>query len=212
MKKTILSLAIILLAFGSMNAQESKGNFSLEFNVDPAALFDASAGSMFQMPNLKGRYFLSPDLVARFGVGLGFSSDKTFSDVDGDYYIKNSSMSVSITPGIEKHIGTEKFEGYIGADLSLIFSSGKLRNVMDADETITRNPYGTGYIGVGLSAVAGFDYYIFNNIFVGAEFSPGLMFRKYSDTVTDDVTTAKGGSGFNFYLSSSSGIRMGIRF
>lgn len=212
MKKTILLLAPILLVFCDLNAQESKGNYSFEFNVDPAALFDANAGSMFQMPNLKGRYFLAPDLAARFGVGFGFSSNKNFTDTDGDYYTKNTSVNVSLYPGIEKHLGTGKFEGYIGTDLGLIFNSEKYKQVTAADETITKNPNGLGYLGIGLNAVAGFDYYIFNNVFIGAEFSPGLMFRKYTDTVMDDVITNKGGTGFNFYLSSSSGIRMGIRF
>ncbi len=205
-------MVVILTTYCSLSAQEVQGKYTLEFNLNPAALFDANAGAMFQMPNIKGRYFLASDLAIRLGLGLGFSNDKDFTDAAGDDYFKTSSTSITFSPGIEKQFGSEKFVGYIGAELPITNYSEKSEEKIGTVVTKTKNPYGNGNLGIGLNAVFGFDYYVLGNVYVGAEFSPGLMFRKYSDTVMDDITTTKGGTGLSFYLSSSSGIRLGVRF
>lgn len=209
----ILSLsAIILIACCSLSAQEGKGKYALDFTVNPAALFDANAGAMFQMPDLKGRYFIASDIAVRLGLGLGFSNDKDYTDTAGDVYDKYTSLYIRLSPGIEKQFGTDKFKGYIGADLPITSYTDKSQNNFGGVDTKIKNPYGEGYLGIGLNAVFGFDYYLFGNVYIGAEFAPGLIFRKYSDIVENDVVTNKGGTGFDFDLGSSSGIRLGIRF
>ena len=207
----ILSLLLLILIFCSgINAQE--GKYALDFNVNPAALFDANAGSMFQMPNIKGRYFLSSGMAARLGLGVGFSNDKDYTDIEGNEYMKSSSASITLAPGIEKGFGTEKFNGYVGVDLPIALYTNSTEVKVGTVTTKTKNPNGAGYFVVGLSAIFGFDYYLFGNVYVGAEFSPGLMFQKYNDIIVDDTVTNKGGTGLDFYLSSSSGIRLGVRF
>ncbi len=212
MKKIFISLGVIITAYCSLTAQEAKGKYTLDFNINPAALFDANAGAMFQMPNIKGRYFMASDIAVRLELGMGFNSDKDFTDAEGDDYIKNSSTSITFSPGIEKQFGSEKFVGYIGAELPITNYSEKSEVKIGTVVTNTKNPNGNGNLGIGLNAVFGFDYYLLGNVYVGAEFSPGLRFRKYYDTVMDDITNTKGGTGLSFYLSSSSGIRLGVRF
>lgn len=212
MKKTILLLAFILLVFCNINAQDDRGKYALEFNFTPAALVDANAGSMFQMPNLKGRYFLSSDLAARIGLGLGFSNNKNFTDANGNDFVKTTYVNFSLTPGIEKHFGSDKFFIFLGAELPIVFNSNNYLESTGGNEVEYTNPYGSGHIGIGLDAIVGFDFYIFNTIYVGAEFSPGLMFSKITDTTIGGVTMMKGGTDLSFYLSSSSGVRLGVRF
>ena len=212
MHKILSLLSVCIITSCSLTAQEGTGNYSLDFTVNPAALFDANAGSMFYMPSIKARYFISPDLAFRLGLGMNFNSSKDYDDTTGDDYDKYTSIYLRLSPGIEKQFGTEKFRGYVGADLPLSLITAKRQVSTDGTETNSKNPYGEGYVGIGANAVFGFDYYLFANVYVGAEFSPGLMFRKYSDTEDNDVVTDKGGTSFNFSLDSSSGIRLGIRF
>jgi hypothetical protein len=212
MNKILCTVAFIFISYCSLTAQDAKGNYSLEIIVDPAALFDANAGPMFQMPEIKGRYFMGSDVAIRLGIGAGFSSTKYFTDSEGNDYTKSSSSNVTLSPGIEKGFGTEKFVAYIGCELPITISSSKLDVSTNGDVITTKNPNSTAYFGVGLNAVFGFDYYLLDNVFIGAELSPGLWFRKYSDTSISGTTTTKGGTGLNFTFSSSSGIRLGVRF
>ena len=212
MKKILGSFFFIVITLGSLSAQENKGKYTLDFNLDPAALFDADAGSMFYMPGIKGRYFLASDMAARLGIFTAFSNNKMYNDATGDDYTKSSSAYITISPGIEKGFGTEKFVGYVGAELPVTSHTNKTEMKVGNNTTVNKNPNGNGYLGIGLDAVFGFDYYLFGNVYIGAEFSPGFMFYNYYDTSVDDIVTVKGGSGLDFYLSSSSGIRLGIRF
>ncbi len=151
-------------------------------------------------------------MAVRLGLDLGFGSDKTYTDPNGDDYMKSTSLDLFLAPGIEKQFGTDKVVGYIGAELPIGFYSYNTEVKVGTTTTETKNPNGTGYFGVGLYAVFGFDYYVFENVYVGAEFSPGLMFQKNSDTSVDGTVTIKGGTDMGFYLSSASGIRLGVRF
>jgi hypothetical protein len=212
MNKISCTLIIITTFCGILTAQEPEGKYSLELNVNPAALFDAAAGSMFQMPEIKARYFLSSDVALRMGLELAFDNDKSYSDSQGNDYTKYTDTDITFLPGIEKEFGTGKFKAYFGGELPLEFSSSSREVKVGDDITKTSNPDGDSYFGIGLSAVFGFDYYILGNLFIGAELSPGLMFYKNSDTKTGNTITTKGGSELSFDLSSSSGIRLGVRF
>ena len=212
MKKILWTFTIVFITCVFSNAQEDKGKYAFDINLNPASLFDANAGAMFQMPNIKARYFYGSDIAIRLGLGLGFSNDKNFTDSEGNNYSKTTSSDITLSPGIEKEMGSDKFFGYIGVELPFSLYSYTMEQKVNDVVTKTKNPFGTGYFGIGLNAVIGFDYYILGNLYVGAELSPGFMFYKYSDTVTDDTVTNKGGTGMDFALSSSSGIRLGVRF
>jgi hypothetical protein len=212
MNKILCALMFVFFSCACLSAQEPEGKYSLELNLNPAALFVANAGPMFQMPNIKARYFTGSDLAFRLGIGFGFSNDKNYTDTEGNDYTKTSSTNFTFSPGVEKEFGGDKFVGYIGADLPLTSYSSKSETKVGDNTIKTKNPNSSAYFGVGLDIVFGFDYYILSHVFIGAELSPGLMFQKYSDTVIDGTTTNKGGTGLNFSLSSSSGIRLGVRF
>lgn len=163
MKKIIIVLFISAFVFTNANAQEVKGKFAIDFNFDPAAIFDAGAGPMFQMPILKGRYFISSGLAIRAGIGLGFGGDKTYTDPANDDYVKNSSFLLSIAPGIEKHFGSDKFRVYVGGEIPFSTYSTKRETKVGVTTIESKNISG-GYTGVGFNIVAGFDYYVFDNI------------------------------------------------
>ncbi len=211
MKKIFSAILIACLFSISSFSQESKGKISIDMNFDPAAFFDASAGPMFVVPFIKGRYFLSSDVALRLGFDLGLSSNKTYPDPTLDDYSQNSSFSWTIAPGIEKEFGSDKFFVYVGAEVPISgFSSSSKTET--AGTVIETENQGGGYTMFGVNGVFGADYYLFPNFYVGAEFTPGLSFTSHKDRKTDGVVTTKGGSGYTFGLGASSGIRIGFRF
>lgn len=215
MKKSFL-IIIITLAIGvqakSQNDFSPSGNFSFDLNFNPAAIFDAAGGSVFYMPYIKGRYFLGSGSAIRLGLTSEFDSDKEYMDADGDMSVKTSSFLIGIAPGFEKQFGTKRFYFYLGGELPISSYSTKSKAEYNGDTYVSKNPENTGYLGIGLHLIIGADFYIFPNFYIGAEFTPGYIFRKYYDETVDDDVTTKGGFGTSFGLSSSSGIRLGVRF
>lgn len=208
MKK--LSLVLFILAFIQFNTfGQGEGKFALDFNFDPAAIFDASAGSIVSMPLIQARMFLPSESAIRLGLDIDFTSNTNYSDADGNAYVKTGSFGLSLIPGYEKHLSADKFVPYIGAQLPIGFGNSSTETkVVNVDAQKVKN----GYFNIGLEAVLGFDYYVFRNFYAGVELSPGFAFRKNFDSKTDGNTSQKGGSSVGFHLGSSSGIRIGVRF
>lgn len=212
MKKTFLFLAAVACMNAAIIAQdEPSGNIAIDLNLDPAALFDALAGPMFNMPMLKVRYFIASDMAIRAGLDIDYSSSKDYTNVDATDYTKTTSTHIVLSPGIEKHLKTGKFAPYIGAELPITNHSTKSTVKFGDTTTEYENPNG-GYMSVGLNAVLGADFYILPNLYVGAEFNPGFTLTSDKDQKVDNDVTVAGGSSFGFGISSSSGIRIGFRF
>lgn len=211
--KKIISVFLIAILFSiTTNAQESKGNFTIDMNFNPAAFFDANAGPMFQLPYIKGRYFINSDLAARLGFNIGSTGDKNYRGADTDDYIETSSFSWTFAPGIEKQFGSEKFVVYLGGDIPFSSSKSKSKTVLAGTTIEDENPNGNDYFSFGINGVVGVDFYLLPNVYVGAEFTPGFVVTNYKDEVSDGTVTQAGGKSSSFQLGSSSGIRLGVRF
>lgn len=212
-----MCVAFMLLIF-SVNAQDEQsstsagpaGPFALDMTFDPAAIFDADAGALFEMPMIKFRYFMTSDMAIRAGLGIGFGLDKDYLDVDGNNYTSTSNNSFTVALGIEKHFGTGKFSPYLGGQGTVTNYSDKVVTKIGDTETTNKNP--NGYLGFGLNAVFGADLYILPSFYIGAEFSPGFIFTKDKDESLDDIVITKGGSSIGFDLASTSGVKIGFRF
>ncbi|MBN1118471.1 MAG: hypothetical protein JXA77_14765 [Bacteroidales bacterium] len=211
MRKFNLIILFAVIYMFSLNAQESPGKYAVEMNFNPASLFDALAGTMFTMPQISGKYFLYSDMAVRLGVDMGVYSNKSYSDADGDNYQKDSGFDLTIYPGIEKRFGSEKLVVLVGGELPLGWSSTKRTTTMGGNTTIYNNINGGG-INVGLHAVLGGEFYLFPNFYIGAVFTPGLDVLLSADQKTDNDITQKGGNSASFNLSSSSGLKIGLRF
>lgn len=213
MKKIIVIIVLATFFTIGSNAQEAKGNLSFDLNFDPAAIFDAAAGPMFQMPYIKARYFFAPDMAARIGLGLLFNSETQYPDPTINDYAQTSGFGFTLAPGIEKHFGSNKFFVYVGGELPITSYSENSTSEINGTKYVAKNPDGNAYLGFGLNFIAGFDYYIFDNFYIGAELAPGLSYLKYKDSEDiDGNITEKGGKHTNFSLAASSGIRIGVRF
>lgn len=231
MKKIFLVVSAAMIAL-AVNAQE-KGKISLEATIDPAALFDGGAGPLFQMPLIKGRYFLSESTALSFG--LKVNNDADVSHPDDNDENKASSTQIGFAPAFEKHFPMGKVSPYVGAGVSVTMRSTKGTDVENdsiggalfTTTTTYKNHapgYGQAYFSFGVNGIVGADYYISDNLYVGMEFAVGYYSTKFKKTETT-ITSASGGTSISttntileastvsgFTLSSFSGLRIGVRF
>lgn len=214
MSKTLRNLFFAIVAFTSftLNAQEEPtGKFAIDLTFDPAAIFDAGAGAMFDMPMIKGRFFINPSFAIRVGIDYNWSNSKDYLDIDGDDYIKEAMRMVTFTGGVEKQFGTAKFKPYVGGDIMLQNMGTRTETEFAGNNVIEYHTNG-GYFATGVYAVLGADYYLLPNLYIGAEFAPGIVSTLYKDQKRDGEVIDKGGRSTSASLSSSSGLRVGFRF
>ncbi len=213
MKKTMIIIIVLVLGL-QLKAQDAfspSGNFSIDLNFNPAAIFDANAGSMFVMPFIKARYFISSKSALRLGFTAEFDSDKEYFDINGDNFTKTKSASLVIAPGFEQQFGAKRFYFYLGGEIPFKTYTSKQISEYAGNTTETKNHNG-GYFSAGINLILGFDFYILPNFYIGAEFTPGFSLVKDYDVTVDNNVTTKGGVGTSFGLSSASGLRLGARF
>jgi len=235
MKKFIAIAAVALLIGETASAQKATGGaITVEGQVSLWGPTQVVA------PIIRGRYFLTDDLAAR--LQLGFFTDNNTSNfaenpdgtgATGSRERANSLFEIRL--GVEKHLGSnEKFSPYLGAEFMIGSGSAK--------ETWTNSNNGTSYTAtdkatidgdwsgglltynpgttIGFALILGADYYVFDQLYIGAEFGYGFMSNNAPDVVTETSvggvtlkTIDLGGSrsGLGMY-NMNGGMRIGIRF
>lgn len=240
MKKLAILVGAIALTSTTFAQKATLDNpFSLE------GVMDINAGASWQAPSIRARYFVTENIAARVELGLGdgmgtpnstmeeFSkytgagnADSTDNPV-GTREVKNVSWNAQI--GAEYHLaGTDRISPYFM--LGVNFGGGSSTETWsDSDGSSYVEGLSAEVTGkmsmIGVTAGAGLDVYIIENLYVGLEL--GLNFSSYSykdftSTVTDGtvsgVTTITNSKGDNYkdsYLNTGAGsaaIRLGWRF
>ena len=234
----MISAVALLFAAGSAVAQDAmttstdggikatSGDVTLEANVN---LLSGDVTLNNALNQIKGRYFLSDNVAFRLGANITLDSRTQRTTVatpggTGEMETKQNHFGLSIMPGIEKHFaGTNRLSPYIGAELGIAIDS---RN----QETTTPGVAGTdewkgswgaggtrGNTQIALNALAGFDFYVAQHLFLGYEMGFGLGIRTDSEVEHTDaanVTTVEDGKDSNFFISPlvRNGIRVGFVF
>lgn len=199
MKRVFLVAAIAATTVGTTSAQNkpAAGERTLEVNFAPLG------GSPVSIAGIKYRSFGTETSAFRLGVFLGYGSTTTVTqDEDGTLQTvelkdKESTMSISIQPGIEKHFaGTDRLSPYIGGVLNLGYGTTSER----VEQQVQNNGVGAritkgGALDIGLNAVAGFDFYVASKLYLGTEIGFGVaMHMDMTDKVTwDNVQGATDG-------------------
>lgn len=217
--KRFLSVLMIFAGIIMFSNGQEKGKNAFEITFDPAALFDASAGPLFEMPYLKYRTFLQEDLAFRMGLGINFNSELSHPFNSNENIERNNAFSFRLSPGVEKHFGSGKFSPYLGTALTLGWKTSGGKYTVGNTRITTHNIWTDGsnpaYFELGLSGLAGCDYYVTDNFYLGFEFSPGFSYTRYLEQERNNsgtsVTTPPS-SNVRFSLYSSSGLRAGVRF
>lgn len=209
MKKVILSFALALtVATGAFAQKQEGGEKNLELQFAPLG------GSPIGMNGIRFRMFNSDGTGAiRIGLGIGGSNETTVSNqqrtvdlpngkehIVPELYDQNKSFNFSIRPGYEMHFeGTDRLSPYAGAEL--IFATGSetlVREFYNGNSSGTENDIEKwsvwegevkkGTTTLGLNLVAGVDYYIADNIYLGAELGFGFLNVKQKDKETTVAT------------------------
>ncbi|HRN36464.1 MAG TPA: hypothetical protein PLV70_10200 [Flavobacteriales bacterium] len=204
MNRIILAGTILLTGLATTSTQAqyrpAGGEKNLELMVAPLG------GSPITMAGIKYRSFSSANKAMRVGLFLGFDNKTTVTqDEDSqskalELKKKESSITIGIQPGIEKHLaGTERLSPYFGGYVDLNYTTKSKKD--ETDLVLTNGTHQLGYdkttsgsLGIGVNAVAGFDYYIAKSLYLGTELGFGIAttmpMKSKSETVklNDDGT------------------------
>ena len=197
----------------------ASGEITLEANVN---LLGGSVNLSNALQQVKGRYFLSDDMVLRLGANLRYSQDSPTPNTE------QTAVEVSIAPGIEKHFaGTNRLSPYVGAELLMGFRSANSETELSSGGNVkvkgswsATNNMNRGYFMVGLAGIGGFDFYVARHLFVGYELSLELTNRSFSEIETTTTSssgmvttdTVSGNNALAFGPNVRNGIRVGFVF
>ena len=204
MKRHLLAVTAFVAAIASTQAQEQYrpvgGEGNLELMIAPLG------GSPVTMAGIKYRHFGSATSAMRLGVFLGYQNKTTITQdensvtKDLELKKKNSGITIAIQPGIEKHMtGTDRLSPYIGGYVDLNFTTTNKKDesqmtLSNGDFILGSSQTKGGSLGLGLNAVAGFDYYLAKSLYFGTELGFGFaanmpMKNKFEDVVLNDDAT-----------------------
>jgi outer membrane protein W len=214
------------------------GTFATELNFNP---FKGNLSLNNALNQIKVRYFTASDLALRFGFNVNQRDSSTNSGTPYGtqstfFKAERKSTTFSFNIGIEKHFkGTRRLSPYIGLDLSIGTKSASQDNSSNGATTSVKNGWldviyqGQNYYNIvaenaytryGIAGVAGFDFYMAKNFFLGYEFNLGYAKTDYK-TVELTTTGTNGNNNSNtdsknssstFGTSLINGIRIGYAF
>lgn len=235
MKKLMVTALLLSLYAGSASAQKASAG---DLNVE--GQFSLWGPTQVVAPIIRARYFVTDDLAAR--VQLGFFTNNVTTNfaqnpdgTGGAGSNKRTNSMFDVRLGVEKHLaGTDKFSPYLGAELRFASASAKEEwsnsnngNSYTANDRATRTggwvtggPAYTPGTTFGVNLLVGADYYVFEKLYIGAEFGYGFNNTSTSEVVTEtstggvtNKTTTPGGSmgGLGMY-NMNGGMRIGLKF
>jgi opacity protein-like surface antigen len=232
-------LLTLVLAGATTSAMAQKPTEGAPHSVEVQLNLNGDANTIVA-PSLKYRNFLSKNVAIRFGLGFnGSKEEKTYNQYDtqgtglptppGNTGTEvNKTSSWSVMPGFEYHFaGTDKLSPYAG--LMLAIGGGKSTNEWSnfngegySADYLSRNVENP-FSSFGVALLAGMDFYVAENLFLGAEFGY-LISRQTTKEGTDEqsqnsngetVTTTKftpESKGSSRGFGETAAIRLGWRF
>jgi opacity protein-like surface antigen len=167
MKKLAILLGAVLVS-GTLLAQKASSDDS-KYSLEGMINYNSTTGISWDATSVRMRYFMDDNNVVRLSVGMNLNK------------IEDEVSGFNLGLGYERHLnGTDKLSPYLGGGFSMLATN------LNDEKT---NDF-------GLNALAGMDYYVFENVYLGLEL--GLSFA-----VNDDR---------GLYNSMTSAVRCGWRF
>lgn len=205
--KFIFVMALLVLSFSFAKAQDSlhikfystpvykqvAGDKSFEINFNPGGIFGSNQGGQFNLFNggIKYRTFVTDNKAYRIGVNISYYNHvDIFQHSNPAYRLlelrsKNTSFSILLTPGIERHFSaTKRLSPYVGAQALAGYStSTEKREIQDNNEVYNvTNKNNPGRVRAGVGVFAGIDYYFIKKMYLGIELGYGIEYDKYLNT------------------------------
>lgn len=230
MKKLIFIISACLVFIYTSSAQteeqyKATSGITTEVGFNPFA----SDWSMFQVDYMKFRWFFKPEYAFSLGISANYSSensDEIELPVHGNR--EANYFSFGINPGFERHFkGTGRLSPFLGAELNFyIYHS---TNTIEYDTITQLNQIGdeviygktdyreSDYKSVGAGLLAGTDYFISKNIYLGVEFGyhfyyffPRKNTRKVDGKEINIISSDY--SGYLLNASANGLLRLGWKF
>ncbi|NOQ27113.1 MAG: hypothetical protein GQ564_17270 [Bacteroidales bacterium] len=186
---------------------------------------------------LFGKYYLKDNKALRLGLRLGVTlktdKDGNPSDSDEIDILKENSLNIGITVGVEKHRSIRgRLRGFYGYELGINktpysgsdyygiqFVTGKVE-FEEASVTLVSNNYvesGGNTIGIFARGIVGIEYFIAPNISLSGEFGLGIGYestseRKFNPDTGPPVVFDSGSTEFSVANTASGALVLFFHF
>lgn len=192
MKKLILVFIAILMVgqlsyAGDVTAMTNEGDKALTFQFKGLSTLGADPVWCFGNYNAIGmKYYIASDMAIRPALLFGLNS-KTTNGTTGMTDRKESDMGIGLTASLQYNmVKSGAFVGYVGGGLNFLSIS---TSTEPSVATGTTSKTTTSKMNFGLGGSAGFEYFIYDHISLGAEYVLGLTIGSGSTDVTSGTTT-----------------------
>lgn len=235
MKKLSVIVSALLLATAGMQAQEEStsfgpqaGSFGVEVQFNPFGIFlggtDAEGVTVnptFSIDGLKMRYFISDQMAVRATLDFSTTSNKDVAYQEGNPYstTKTATTTFGLTPGVEWHVAKfNRGSVYVGAEVGFAVGGTSSSLVYEKPDDVLVNTNSKGSIfGFGAGLFTGIDFYLTQNLYLGAELGLAYQSSKTTpnkSTTVGDTTTEKKdfSSTSSFGFNCEPAIRLGWTF
>jgi Outer membrane protein beta-barrel domain len=198
MKKVIICVAVALASVSAYAQKQTGGEKNLELTFTPFS------GTPISMNGIRFRMFNSENTAIRFSLYAGGSKTQDIKDQPTANAIDPTVTSpellsitgkkeIGLSVGYEKHFaGTDRLSPYVGGQVTFTTGSTKEESqfwgAVATEDLGSPTKWGTWsmvktskHTMFGLGAVAGFDYYIADNLYLGAECGFGIGMTKQKD-------------------------------
>ncbi|WP_299760379.1 hypothetical protein [uncultured Pontibacter sp.] len=210
-KLTLLALACGLSFAANAQVAEQETLKPVTGNKTLEATLNFFGGASTQ---IKLRKFTSEQKAVRYTAGISYDYDKLADDAS------SSSLTISFAPGFEKHFaGTNRLSPYLGFAVPISLTGSKFESEYSEIKGATsEHGYDRSKFSIGVDGLAGVDFYVAKNFYIGFEAGVGLAYRKYSDVEVkykSDFTrnsNMDGYNGINFSTFTTGGLRIGFAF
>lgn len=200
-----------------------KGSITVE-GIAQISFGDKPIGIAFE--ELRGRYFASDKMAYRALVGFSVESfNEVLLDGVNRMPVLTNQQNIRAGGGVELHRpGSKHLSPYYGAEGYIIMNSNKM--TVSNTRDMQKYEQGASYLqdstvsGVYLGALAGLDYYITSDFYIGTEIAIG--FSSLQRSITGERISANGnvisqtndrsGGGVVMGISYINGIRVGYKF
>ena len=211
MKKIVLSALVAAFSLCANAQYESKaGDMAVEISFNP---FSNSFNTVsLKEGQISAKYFISDKDAIRLNLGFGYDGT---SDKQGDNDVSKHSGSFSLGAGIEEHFASAgRLDFYAGGQLgiSTTFGGAKVGNaelsggtIASGGWNIAENNVDACSTTISLKAFTGINFFVYKNLYVGAELGVAYAKKSYKDfeIKVGDTTTKKennmGKSSFGLY-------------
>lgn len=199
MKRHVMAVAVVMACIATAQAQTEYRPAGGEKNLE--LMFAPLGGSPVSMAGIKFRKFNSATSALRLGVFVGFQNKTTILQNENtqaglaEEKKKEGNFTIAIQPGIEKHLkGTERLSPYFGGYLDLSYAAkSKKEDLQDVGSTkVGYTKTNGGDLGLGLNAVAGFDYYFAKSLYLGSELGFGVAAKMPMKDKTETLSFDNG--------------------